>query len=71
MGHLRNNHAQGSKYPNSHCFVSIAKTENFRKKKKTVLTYTRAAVRVALSDTRLPPNIPTYLKIRIADSDIT
>lgn len=39
MGHLRNNHAQGSKYPNSHCFVSIAKTEKFRKKKNRIDLY--------------------------------
>ena len=68
MGHLRNNHAQGSKYPNSHCFVSIAKTENFHKKNRIDLYKGGGSCRSF--STGLPPNIPTYLKIRIADSDI-
>ena len=61
MGHLRNNHAQRS--------IQSQKPKISKKKNRIDLYKGGSSCRSF--NTGLPPNIPTYLKIRIADGDIT
>ena len=62
MGHLRNHNAQRS--------IQSQKPKICKKKKNRIDLY-KGGSSCRSFNTGLPPNIPTYLKIRIADSDIT